>query len=58
MLLTRLLHQSEAVRGAVSRTAMPMSRIDVADYLGLTIEAMYRRFSALKRAGTSNPQLA
>jgi CRP-like cAMP-binding protein len=52
-----LLELSER-REARSAIEVPMSRTDIADYLGLTIETVCRVLSAFKRAGAiaiSNP---
>ena len=38
-------------RGSVRTIELPMSRTDIADYLGLTIETVCRLLSALKREG-------
>jgi CRP/FNR family transcriptional regulator, nitrogen fixation regulation protein len=46
-----LLELSER-RDARRALDLPMSRIDIADYLGLTIETVCRTLSAYKRAGT------
>lgn len=45
-----LLELSER-RGARRVLDLPMSRIDIADYLGLTIETVCRTLTAFKRAG-------
>jgi CRP-like cAMP-binding protein len=46
-----LLEMSER-RDAQRAFDLPMSRLDIADYLGLTIETVCRALTALKRAGT------
>ena len=46
-----LLELSER-RDARRALDLPMSRVDIADYLGLTIETVCRTLSAYKRAGT------
>jgi CRP/FNR family nitrogen fixation transcriptional regulator len=40
-----------ANRNGASRVALPMSRTDIADYLGLTIESVSRSFTQLEREG-------
>lgn len=45
-----LLEMSER-QGGLQQVELPMSRLDIADYLGLTIETVSRVFSRLKRNG-------
>lgn len=47
-----MLSRRAALRGAaLSPVALPMSRLDVADYLGLTIETVSRTLTTLKKSG-------
>lgn len=45
-----LLEMSER-QGGLAQIELPMSRIDIADYLGLTIETVSRMFSKLRQKG-------
>jgi len=42
------MHERMAVLGAVT---LPMTRRDIADYLGLTIETVSRALAKLRKAG-------
>lgn len=49
--LIQLSQRAEARSAPFSPIALPMSRVDIADYLGLTIETVSRTFTQLKRDG-------
>ncbi len=49
--LLRLSRRAVARGGTASPIGLPMSRADIADYLGLTIETVSRTFTHLKRDG-------
>lgn len=49
--LTKLSHRATERGLPASPIALPMSRADIADYLGLTIETVSRTFTQLKREG-------
>ena len=51
-------HKTARMRSRRSRLSSPSRRLDIADYLGLTVETVSREISKLKRAGlisTSGP---
>ncbi|MCO5732587.1 Crp/Fnr family transcriptional regulator [Rhizobium sp. SSA_523] len=51
LLLVIALHLDPDAKGEVRIFDLPVTRLDMADYLGLTIETVSRQFSRLKREG-------
>lgn len=49
--LLALSRRNRDAGGAPDRIDLPMTRVDIGDYLGLTIETVSRTFSKLKRSG-------
>ncbi|WP_415444285.1 Crp/Fnr family transcriptional regulator [Acetobacter orientalis] len=50
-LLARMVVHSTPEQGEEAIVSLPMTRVDIADYLGLTIETVSRTISALRREG-------
>jgi len=49
--VSAFLVEMEGRSAAAGVLALPMSRLDIADYLGLTLETVSRALTALKRKG-------
>lgn len=49
--LLALSRRNKETGGDAERIDLPMTRVDIGDYLGLTIETVSRTFSKLKRSG-------
>ena len=49
--LLALSRRNRDAGGDAGRIDLPMTRVDIGDYLGLTIETVSRTFSKLKRSG-------
>lgn len=49
--LLALSRRNRETGGDPARVELPMTRVDIGDYLGLTIETVSRTFSKLKRSG-------
>lgn len=50
--LSVLMERNGNRMGAYRQIKLPMSRADIADFLGLTIETVSRCFTALRKSGT------
>jgi CRP/FNR family transcriptional regulator, anaerobic regulatory protein len=49
------LHREQRAERAAATVELPMTRLDIADYLGLTIETVSRMITRLTRAGVISP---
>lgn len=52
MFLNLLKMHNETPEGPKNRISLPMTRVDIADYTGLTVETVSRNFTRLQREGT------